>query len=431
MEIYVVQSGDTIYSIANQYDISVEKLVSDNGLMNPDALVQGQALVILHPKQIYLVKQGDTLETIADSNGISTLQLVRNNPFLNDRDYIYPGESLVIYYNTSREIQVNGYTHVSLNRDILKRALLYLTYLSIYNYRIAEDTAIISSDDDREMINLSKEYNTIPLLMISAFSSKGELNVEYSYELLLDHERQNELINQTLQIIRSKGYHGINLLIGNITAYNQSLYLDSFTKMSKVLRNEGYAFMLTISCGYSKEKGDSPAYENIDYNSISLVVDRIVFLQDVWGRKTNPPAPVSNISLIRPFIEHVTGLVSSHYLSIGKPLMGLDWELPFILNYSAVNILSLNSAITLAYEHLAVIRLDEGSQTPFYTYDKTNLGSLEHHIVWFIDVRSMKALDDVIMDYDLAGTGLWNVASYSQQLFSMINASFYIVKFSL
>ncbi len=431
MEIYVVQLGDTINSIAHHYGISVERLVSDNGLINPNALVQGQALVILYPKQTYLVKRGDTLESIADSNEISILQLVRNNPFLNDRKYIYPGESLVIHYNRSREIQVNGYTHALLNRDILKQALLYLTYLSIYNYRISENAIIISSNDDNEMIKLSKEYNTIPLLMISSFSSKEELNVEFSYKLLLDYEGQNKLINQALQIIKSKGYHGVNFLIGNITEYNQSLYLDAFTKISKVLRDEGYIFMLTISCDYSKEKDDSSAYENIDYYSISLVVDRIIFLQEIWGKKANPPAPVSYILQIRSFIEHVTGLVSPHNLSMGKPLMGLDWALPFTPNFSDINILSLNSAITLAYEHRAIIQLDEASQTPFYTYNKTNSGTSEPHIVWFIDVRSMRALDDMIIDYDLAGTGLWNIASYNQQLFSMINASFDIIKFSL
>ena len=431
MEIYVVQPGDNINSIANKYGILVERLISDNGLVNPDALVPGQALVILYPKKTYTVKKGDTLATIADSNEISILQLMRNNPFLNNRKYIYPGESLVISYNTSRDIQVNGYTHALLNQDILKWALLYLTYLSIYNYRIAENAVLISNSGDDEMIKLSKVYNTIPLLMISAFSSNGELNVEYTYGLLLDNERQDKLINETLQIIKSKGYHGVNLLVGNISEYNQSLYLNAFTKISKALRNEGYVFMITINSDYSKKTDDSSAYENIDYTSISSLVDRIIFLQDIWGKKINPPSPISNISLIRPFIENVTSLVPPHNISMGKPLMGLDWALPFNPGSSDINILSLDSAITLAYEQRVTIQLDEESQTPYYTYNKANLRNPESHIVWFIDARSIRALDEVIIDNDLVGTGLWNIASYNQQLFSTTNANFNIIKFSL
>ena len=248
---------------------------------------------------------------------------------------------------------------------------------------------------------------------------------------MLNAERQNKLINETLQILKSKGYYGVNLLVGNITEYNQSLYLDVFTKISRVLKSEGYIFMLTISCEYSKKTDNSSAYENIDYNSISLLVDRIIFLQDIWGKKIHPPSPVSNISLIRPFIENVVSLVSSHNISLGKPLMGLDWALPFTPGSSDVNILSLDSAITLAYEQRVTIQLDEESQTPYYTYHKTNLKNPERHIVWFIDARSIRALDQVIIDNNLVGTGLWNIASYSQQLFSTINANFIIIKLSL
>lgn len=169
MEIYVVQQGDDIVAIADKYSIAVEKLISDNGLMNPYSLVTGQTLVILTPKVSYIVKQGDTLASIADSNDISIMQLIRNNPFLYDREFIYPGESLVIRYDLVKDIQVNGFTYVFLNQETIIRALPYLTFISILNYRITENK-IINFGDDTEIIQLAKEYDTIPLLMISAFS---------------------------------------------------------------------------------------------------------------------------------------------------------------------------------------------------------------------------------------------------------------------
>lgn len=75
--------------------------------------------------------------------------------------------------------------------------------------------------------------------------------------------------------------------------------------------------------------------------------------------------------------------------------------------------------------------MDEESQTPYFTYTKSNIMGPENHIVWFIDARSIKALDNVIIDNDLIGTGLWNIISYNQQLFSAINARFSIIKFTL
>ena len=418
MEIYVVQYGDDIESIANRYGISVERLISDNGLINPNALAVGQTLVILHPKETYTIKQGDTLEAIAEQNGITLMQLLRNNPFLHDREFIYEDETLVISFNTIRDISTNGFTDASLSVATLSRALPYLTYISIYSYRIADDNSrIISYYDDATIIKMAKQYNTIPLFTISALSLTGEFNLAHLYELLLNNKLQDNLINEILQVLRSKEYMGVNIVISFITEYNQSLYLNIIEKISLILRNEGYTFMVTISPEYSTDL-------NLNYSSISLFVDRIIFLDNIWNKRKEPPAPISNISLIRPFIENITSKVSSKLISIGKPLIGYDWIIPYTPGVAA-NLMSLNSTINLAYEQKAVIELDEISQTPHFYY---NSSINQQHIVWFIDARSIKALGDVIIDYDLSGTGLWNLRSFYQQLFSIITATFNIVK---
>jgi len=46
LTIYVVQSGDTLGSIAEQFDLPVEDIMKANGLTEPDVLDVGQALVI-------------------------------------------------------------------------------------------------------------------------------------------------------------------------------------------------------------------------------------------------------------------------------------------------------------------------------------------------------------------------------------------------
>lgn len=420
MEIYVVQFGDDIDSIANQYGITVERLISDNGLINPYSLVVGQTLVIFYPKQVYTVQKGDTLSYIANSNGITEMQLIRNNPFLYDRGYIYEDETLVIQYNTVRDVQVNGYTNVFLSPDILTRSLPYLTYLSVYNYQIANTSNIVSYGDDTNIIKMAKQFDTIPLLMISALSPTGEINIEFVYELLLDNELQDKLINEMFQTLKTKEYFGINLLVSYITDYNQSLYLNIFSKFSKILRNEGYIFMLTISPEYSIQ-------ENLDYNSMSLLVDRIIFLQNIWNMKKQPPSPISSISVIKPFIENVTSKVSSNYVSIGIPLIGYDWTLPFSPG-STANLMSINSTIVLAYDQNTEILFDEVSQSPYFDYIRSTVEVYERHKVWFIDARSIKALSDVVIENNLIGTGLWNITSYNQQLFSIINSTFNIFK---
>ena len=422
MELYVVQFGDNVESIAERYGISIERLISDNGLINPYSLVVGQTIVILYPKTIHTVMPGDTLESIAESYGTSVMILIRNNPFLHDREFLYQDETIVIDYNTIRDIQINGYTNSFISQEILPRAFPYLTFLSVFNYQIvdSDNPIIITFGDDTNIISMAKQYSTIPLLMISALSQTGDINVENVYRFLLDSNLQDKLISNSLQIIRAKEYMGVNFFISNITEYNQNLYLNLFAKISETLRNNGYFFMITMSHDYSIS-------ENLDYHSISLLVDRITFLQDTWAMQTQPAAPISDISLINPFIEDVTNKISPEYISIGIPLIGYDWVVPFT-DGSRANLISLNSALSLAYEHGAIIRVDEVSQTPYFKYTRPLGEAIENHIVWFIDANTFKALDEVIIEHDLIGTGIWNIASYNQQLFSMANATYNISK---
>ena len=64
---YVVQKGDTLYSIAKKYNLSVDELKMYNNLDN-DVLSINQELLVYKPKDnyiTYIVEKGDTLYSIA------------------------------------------------------------------------------------------------------------------------------------------------------------------------------------------------------------------------------------------------------------------------------------------------------------------------------------------------------------------------------
>ena len=65
MVIHVVQRGESLYSIALDYGVSMSQISIDNGLEAPERLVPGQALVIRFPEAIHTVLPGETLASIA------------------------------------------------------------------------------------------------------------------------------------------------------------------------------------------------------------------------------------------------------------------------------------------------------------------------------------------------------------------------------
>ena len=59
MVIHVVQPGETLYSLAVEYNVPMSQLALDNGLETPLRLVVGQALVIRFPQVVHTVQAGE------------------------------------------------------------------------------------------------------------------------------------------------------------------------------------------------------------------------------------------------------------------------------------------------------------------------------------------------------------------------------------
>jgi len=73
-----VKKGDTLYSIAKRYDMSILELIELNGLDSPDQLYVGQVLKTSSSKY-HIVKKGETLASIARKYGTNYKALAQKN----------------------------------------------------------------------------------------------------------------------------------------------------------------------------------------------------------------------------------------------------------------------------------------------------------------------------------------------------------------
>jgi spore germination protein len=423
MDIYVVQPGDSIYSIAENHGVSVERLIQDNEITNPDSLVPGQTIVILYPLQTHTVQEGDTLEAIVEAYGITLNQLLRNNPFLSDREYIYPGEILVIRYNTQGEIAVNGYANVFIRKDILHKTLPSLTYLSIFNYQTTSAGEIISFGDDTELIRTAKEYGVAPLMVLTTLTSQGEANLQTAFDILINEEYQNQNINNILDIMRDKGYYGVNISFLYINTANYRLYESFLNNISNRLNSEGYHVFLAVNPNITYENSEV-SFERVDYSVFTVYADGTTFIEYKWGFNFGPPLPVTSVYGTRELLNYVLETAPPERINIGVPMIGYDWELPYVFGFSRANSLTLASCLTLANYEGAVIQFDEISQTPFFEYVLSEIENPVQHIVWFVDARTFDALLNLISELGLAGASVWNIMTYNPQLWLVINGQF-------
>jgi LysM repeat protein len=98
---YVVQPGDWVYNIARKFNVSPNSIIEANDLRPPYSLRIGQTLTIpggtTPPPggNVYIVQRGDTLYSIARRYGKSVAAIAEANHLVN-LHFIFVGQRLVI-----------------------------------------------------------------------------------------------------------------------------------------------------------------------------------------------------------------------------------------------------------------------------------------------------------------------------------------------
>ena len=123
MTVHIVQRGETLFSIARQYGVSVDAITHANGIPDPRQIYVGQRLVI--PGAVgdaggtvtapYMVQAGDTLASIARRHLTTWQTLIQVNDLLSP-NVVYAGQ--IIQVPTTNGPAGEKVTHPPTNRDV-------------------------------------------------------------------------------------------------------------------------------------------------------------------------------------------------------------------------------------------------------------------------------------------------------------------------
>jgi spore germination protein len=423
MIIHVVQPGETIQSIANDYGKSVERLIQENEFVDPDSLIVGQTIVIVYPNQTYTIKEGDTLAGIADAFGVDQMQLLRNNPYLSDREFIYPGEIIVISYEEDKimEISTNGYAYPFIDINTLKKTLPFLTYLTLFSYSISEDGEL-DDIDDTDVIQLAKEYGVAPIMLVSILTGNEVEDIEIMHTILGSDEIQNRLTVNILNMIEAKGYYGINMDIQYILPEDRQRYVDFMATLTKQLNEAGYIVNVTITPS-TFELITGSIYESTNYAALGQATNYSVLLQYSWGRTYETFLVAIPFSMLRALIENAVTEIPAEKLFNGITSIGYIYQLPYIPCVSSVQTISHENAMQLAREVGARIQFNEFTQSSYFLFGDNN-----EFLVWFKDARSINETIKLVPEFNLQGIAIWNIMYYLAPMMLLINTQYDIKK---
>lgn len=420
MNIYVVQPGDTIYSIAQAYGVDPQLLIRDNDIV-PERLVIGQTLVIQNPTQMYVVQPGDSLFSIAARYGMTTKQLLRNNYFLHGSQTIVPGTTLVISYAGEKlgPMSVNGYAYEFVNLYTLQGILPYATYLSPFTYGFTEDGSLVLLEDGA-LLQEARQYAVVPWMHLSTLTEYGYFSNALASSILRNRDLWPVLLSNILAVMEEKGYQGLDIDFEYVFPEENILYVEFVAYLRENLNGRGYPVIVAL---VPKTSRDQPGafYEGHLYRELGEAADAVLLMTYEWGYTYSPPMAVAPLPSVRRVLDYAVTEIPPEKIFMGMPNYGYDWTLPYIKGESRAKVIGNVEAVEIAFRYGAEISYDSYAQTPYFQYTD-NEGN--RHEVWFEDARSIDAKLRTAFSYGFQGLGYWNFMRPFPQNFLLLNALF-------
>lgn len=359
MEIYVVRAGDTAWAIARKFGIPLERLMWDNQLEEAVPLVVGQALVIRRGQE-----EG------------------RKRPVISV-----------------------GYAYPFIRTEILEETITYLTDVYVFSYRFDREARLIGPDTpDERMLEEIRALSGSPVLVLSSLDENGSFDRELLSWFLGDPAAQNEIIRQTAETVREKGFQGVDVDFEYAKEEDSQAFADFVWKIREVINGMGYPVSVTLA---PKTRDDQPGalYEGTDYRLLGEAADQALLMTYEWGYSRGQPMAVAPVNLVRRVVDYAVSRIPREKLLLGIPNYGYDWPLPFCQGETAAKSIGNVEAVRLAAERGAEIFYDETSQAPYFHYRAEGT----EHVVWFEDPRSIRSKLQTVEDYGLAGAGYWQI----------------------
>jgi len=378
MVIEVVKSGDTLWRFAQRYGVSIEQIAAVNGILNPNYLTLGQALIIP-------VQQGQP----------------RPKPVIESNAYLVP-------------------TNTNNDRLKIRNTAGTLTYFSLFSYKVQADGNLQPLADQTALATIY-DSNAVPMMVVTNFGG-GVFSADIARAIFTDAATRRRLIDNILQTMRLKGYFSLNIDFEHLYPADRESYNAFLREITPRLHAAGHMVSTALAPKVSATQSGE-WYEAHDYAAHGQIVDFVVLMTYEWGWSGGPPMAVSPIPQVRQVLNYAVSVIPPSKILLGAPLYGYDWTLPYVSGGPFAHTLGGEDAILLALRYGATIQYDSKAQAPFFHYYELS-GKL--HEVWFEDPRSIQAKLDLVREYKLRGISYWAIGKPFPQNWVLLADNFTI-----
>jgi len=381
---YIIQKGDTLFSIGKKYGTTIDELKIANNLQS-DMIYPGQLLRIPQGK-VYIPSSGN------------------NNSLY------------VLGFYVDREMdQPSSYNSMTTNSELISAVAPFWYRLSpengmeIWEHQSGDEPA---TADKAAVIEEARRNNVQALALVHNLLYGGQINAKkLASEMLATADTRRTFINQLESLIKKYGYGGVNLDIENVYLWDRDKFSLLVKELYERLDKQGYKVTVCVPAKTWDDRSNTWSGP-FDYSEIGRYAHHVIIMSYDEHGYSSGPGPIASSGWVESVVKFAVQNIPPEKILLGIPGYGFDWE----TGQAGPTYLSYSQAMDIAVSRGAVIQWDESGKVPYFYY--WNYG--KEHQVWFENASSLTCKLDIVNSYTLGGIAVWRLGMEDPRIWSVL-----------
>ena len=242
----------------------------------------------------------------------------------------------------------------------------------------------------------------------------NNFNGNVAKALLESQVNRQNLINNILATLKSKGFKGVNVDMEGVFYYDRSYYSAFIKELYAALHSQGF----TVTASIPAKTNDSPSNGwsgAFDYAVIGQFTDKIAIMTYDEHEPSSAAGPIASIGWVQNVVNYAVSVIPRDKILLGTAAYGYDWASTGNKAYG------IDAIYKLASSQGAQILWNDNYKSPYFNYKDASGIS---HSVWFENGTSLSYKLDIVNNYNLAGIAIWRLGFENSDYWTNIRAKF-------
>ncbi|PLT35237.1 glycosyl hydrolase family 18 [Bacillus sp. V5-8f] len=424
--IHTVVSSNTLWSIANQYGVTVGELQKANHLTTTRIKI-GQKLKIPQPYKVHMVVAGDSLHKLSAKYGVIVSDLTKLNNLKTTKLTIGKNIKIPDYFC---QIQMLGGKTGWIKKSLLQESTQKRIVMG-WKYNGDSDTYIIQMKQPNLNVVSPRWYSltdtdkllsaSVDSKYVQAAHSQGkqvwplignQFDPLLTDSVLGDPQKRKKLVSALRNSLVQTDSDGINVDFENIDIKNKQDFVRFIGELKKALGPHG----ILVSVDVTRENGDPFWSGSLDRKELGKIADYIIMMgyDEHWGGSP-VVGSVASLPWIEKGIKLLMNDVPSHKIILAVPFYTREWVTDLSTNKVKSYDRTMQEVEKIIFSKGLKKLWDEKNQQNYVEYTANG----EKHQIWVEDKKSIELRLGIVRKNYLGGAAAWYIGSETQDIWKI------------